>query len=183
MKLSERKDFASAIVWTADYAANPGSNGECEFAIRQLKTKTEIWMWVEDFGSDCVVELPRDSGWRDWVSAMVSNDRFMSPIWPPDVVWYRVSDPIGELLAWSCCADEDILVAIPLILKFDDDTIKKLGGNWEYALKCAARVYGRMLEECIDLDDVPGNLHLDRPTGYGLEFHLTDLLHLEARNS
>lgn len=47
-RLSERADFKGALILVADYSSNPGINGLCGPAVRWLKSKTEIWQWIDE---------------------------------------------------------------------------------------------------------------------------------------
>jgi hypothetical protein len=168
-KLSERKAFASGIVLSGNYMSNPGVNGECELAILQKTTKTEIWSWGDEWGGECLVVLPPQSTWRDWVATVAKDERFASTVIVEEVVWRGVSDEIGGLLAWAWCEDEDVRCAIEIILKLDEQSINGLARNWSSAIPFAANLWREMYEEDVVPYDLPDRIALTRKTASGLE--------------
>jgi len=172
--LSERNDFAPAVILSAEWSSNPGANGVCELGIRLKRNRTEFWNWARDWGDpyamcECASVIDRKTEWRDWIREIASNELFASTVDSLNTTWKGVNDEIGELISYAWCADEDVREATWLLTKLDDESIKGLSRNWPSAIVFAKSICTQMRQEDIWVDDLPELIGLKKPTASGME--------------
>ena len=168
-RLSERLAFQDSLVLSTFYSASPGSNGECELAVRYLKKKTSLWLWDDQWGAEEMLALPPKARWREIVKAVLPDERFCSAITVHEVRIFRDASPLGQVLALAWADDGEYKDAVNLMLRLSDEILlsvsNRRGGLCDRSwLAMLSAVTQRMEDLDVDVSELPETLIPDGDT-------------------
>lgn len=189
-RLSDRADFKEAIILNSQYTSISGENSECEFGVRWLKSKTEIWQWNDEWGSEVFTTLDKNASRNEIIDAVVDDERYFSSVDLNMISVYGDKPPLGELLCLLWADDESQRRALKLMNRLSDNTLIRIAAANKGALlsdkvlNSFFNVWKYLDENDADIDELSVEIELKDVTSSGiLEAFKEELIEINKKNN
>ena len=156
--LSQRAGFKDGVLIGSTYNCNPASSGEMELGIRWLKTKMEVWSWVDEGGADRLAAFPVNTSAGELIKALQDDERVPFDIDNTTIINDR--PPYGFAFCALTSADETLRQGLLILAAQPNETLLQL------SKKTDGLCDNELLDTCSKLvgvaDDAGVNLeHMD----------------------
>jgi hypothetical protein len=122
--LSQRAGFKEGVLIASSYNCNPASSGEMELGIRWLKSKIEVWSWVDEGGADRIATFPVNTSAGELINALRDDERMACDIDNATIISDR--PPYGFAFSALTIADETTRQGVVMLAAQSNETLHQL---------------------------------------------------------
>jgi len=161
---SKRPEFSEALILSAVYAGSPGSNGNCELAVRWHQDSVQLWEWVDDLGLEQRQEWPKSATYVTIVGDVLADEAIPAAVLLHKIAIIRDRPPLGELLAFVYADEEPNRGIAELLLQLPESVLIELaterhGLRARRLIDTLSSVLEKAAELGVDIDSLDVQLH------------------------